>query len=1046
MWLIDTNNLRLVGVQGDPQEDYAILSHTWGADEVTFSVFQALNAATENGSSSALDDIGGQIGVTTTAGYRKIKNSAEIARKQRLKYLWVDTCCIDKTSSAELSESINSMYRWYQKAKVCYAFLEDVQPVSLSDPFGKNSSFRKSRWFTRGWTLQELIAPATVQFYAQDWSFINAKQAGDDAFRGLLTQITGINESLLAGKTLLSDVSVANRMQWAALRQTTRIEDMAYCLLGLFNVNMPLLYGEGMRAFTRLQEEILKETDDQSVFLWGIPPDETSEADALYGLLAPSPHAFCQLDLDRVRPLPPSEVQESTPATVTSQGLRTSLLLFPVEPESDDYYAMLDCVASKADGVAVDWNPGIMVRRLWGDQFARITSSKGSVVLFPEDSFDEKKGKLENVYVRQNPFYALPEVTINPRSRRGDNLTPGYLGFKVSEAYPPDRWDSSLSVIRPKEPQSGRPFVVLRFAADDRSPIPTVDVAIGLRRIQKRWELCYEKHAVLGDQLQRVYQKLLKKDITTDPLASSSRGLGFVNIAVKATQRRGRRFIQLELSGAVQLDSKSIQNATVSKEIRRTLSDEISEITRTCCVPQKLAYILPKETRMVEAVRTKSPDMKPSPGYYGLGTTINDVEVDESKPYANMIRAVRAKREMKIKSLVSKDRSLLECETEEFDRFRPIHWAAGIGSQSVMKTLIKLGVDQTSLTGSGLMAIHVAVLNGHFNLVAYLLEEEACLQPRTTPDCLHRFLTDRQESVMHVLVAPVSVGLHMQRIQKIIENIREEMGGTHSFAHRNWLGETPLHLAAATGEEFPLKYLMDVAGHPDAHQRVDRFGRSVLFHAACGGNRNVIKYLAERGASVNLSDDLGRSPLHAAVTVNNHDSVSALLNYHANPTSITHKFGLTPLHFACLYGHSGVIRQLSGSTMDRWSAGGLAFQPLHLAVANGHESCVSHLLDAGCQTDSYCNSYLKLVRSKNGVQWEGKLVMLDTPLKPADLAFNLGFKNLVSMLKGKVVKTNGVNGDPIRHTTSSAEVNGSGKSNVTTGPLWGLLGLEMLDD
>lgn len=192
-------------------------------------------------------------------------------------------CCIDKTSTAELSEAINSMYRWYQKAQVCYVYLADVDffdPVieqwkdhgwaSKHIMAPKKSSFVNSRWFTRGWTLQELLAPFDVRFYSRTFTPLGSKHE----LCLLLSYITGISKPALEPRLPLSGTnplgfSVATRMSWAAKRQTTRVEDIAYCLLGLFDINMPLIYGEGEKAFRRLQEEIMKSSDDQSLFAWG---------------------------------------------------------------------------------------------------------------------------------------------------------------------------------------------------------------------------------------------------------------------------------------------------------------------------------------------------------------------------------------------------------------------------------------------------------------------------------------------------------------------------------------------------------------------------------------------------------------------------------------------------------------------------------------------------------------------------------------------------------------------------------------------------------
>ncbi|TBU40441.1 hypothetical protein BD309DRAFT_345892 [Dichomitus squalens] len=192
----------------------------------------------------------------------KIREACRVAREAGYRYLWIDSCCIDKTSSSELTESINSMFLWYSLAKMCYAYLADVP--SNKDPREDKSAFCSSQWHKRGWTLQELIAPSGVKFLADDWTEIGTKFTLFD----LIEEITGIPRQALLHVKSLDEFSVAQRLSWAARRQTTREEDRAYSLLGIFNINMPTLYGEGSRAFRRLQEEIVRHVPDLSLFAW----------------------------------------------------------------------------------------------------------------------------------------------------------------------------------------------------------------------------------------------------------------------------------------------------------------------------------------------------------------------------------------------------------------------------------------------------------------------------------------------------------------------------------------------------------------------------------------------------------------------------------------------------------------------------------------------------------------------------------------------------------------------------------------------------------
>jgi hypothetical protein len=177
------------------------------------------------------------------------------------------------------------MFRWYQKAQICYVHLSDVHCTSIRDDWG--NSFVRSKWFTRGWTLQELLAPRDVHFYNSSWQYLGDKLT-------LQNKITGINGSMLTD--FIPDAySSAVRMSWASRRVTTRVEDMAYCLLGISGVNMPLLHGEGERAFVRLQEEIMRISDDQSLFAWEITPEHPVHWNGVScssGLLAQSPTDF----------------------------------------------------------------------------------------------------------------------------------------------------------------------------------------------------------------------------------------------------------------------------------------------------------------------------------------------------------------------------------------------------------------------------------------------------------------------------------------------------------------------------------------------------------------------------------------------------------------------------------------------------------------------------------------------------------------------------------------------------------------------------------
>ena len=286
---------------------YAILSHRWDEVEISFQQFRAIHRSPD----------------PARPGMSKIRRCCEYAQHRGFSWVWIDSCCIDKSNSAELSEAINSMWRYYQHATECLVYLSDVDPIHQPARKGRLTDhdfaiLERSSWFTRGWTLQELLAPRKVIFLDARWRSFGTKH--DLALD--LESITGIYARYIDGTKAVSDASIATRMSWASQRCTTKHEDLAYCLLGIFDVNMPLLYGEGPKAFMRLQLEIMRKSSDESLFAWWDDLDSS-------GLLAKSPKAF--IDSGRISNFDRDEY-DKLPYCMTNRGLE---LHVPVEEKSD---------------------------------------------------------------------------------------------------------------------------------------------------------------------------------------------------------------------------------------------------------------------------------------------------------------------------------------------------------------------------------------------------------------------------------------------------------------------------------------------------------------------------------------------------------------------------------------------------------------------------------------------------------------------------------------------------------------------------------------
>lgn len=288
MRLLKTETYQLVEENDipNPFPQYAILSHTWISpkDEITYQDFKQRKSDIEN-------DIFKQ------KGWAKLRSYCDRAARDGWEWAWMDTCCIDKTNPADTQEAINAMFRWYQNSGICYAHLDDVDvsrvldsqdclgsgQTDLDTVAGKNNtadpaSFAhmalkafliKAKWFTRGWTLQELLAPPYLVFVDKGWRRLGTRESWAEEIK----KASRIDARHLTSfePTDFTSCSIAMRLSWASGRETTIEEDETYSLLGLFGISLPLIYGEGRwRAFNRLQRELINVYNDDSIFAWKV--------------------------------------------------------------------------------------------------------------------------------------------------------------------------------------------------------------------------------------------------------------------------------------------------------------------------------------------------------------------------------------------------------------------------------------------------------------------------------------------------------------------------------------------------------------------------------------------------------------------------------------------------------------------------------------------------------------------------------------------------------------------------------------------------------
>ncbi|KAI1744227.1 heterokaryon incompatibility protein-domain-containing protein [Xylaria scruposa] len=471
MRLLNTTTFELE-IHNDNNLKYAILSHTWGEEEILFE-----------------DVLRGLGSWTMKRGAQKVLRSCERAQADGYRYIWIDTCCIDKSSSAELSEALNSMFRWYAESEVCYAFLSDAK---------KGNPLTGCRWFTRGWALQELIAPKRVQFYDGNWEHLGDRMSLIDE----LVAITLIDRPVLAREvpgtttirphgisrsvsmpyydssleSLLESYTVSRRMSWASNRSTQREEDGAYSLMGLFGVKMPLLYGEGSRAFRRLQEEIIKESNDQSILAY-----YQKHLTSNIGRLFPSaPGMF----------VPNIELQykaENSQIYFANGGLSVELRLCPCLIETvywskPSLLGILDCVL-ETDFLS---RPGILLEQAYDNDSSRYWrisptalyiigpngNGRASPIAVGQANNNDITFNLEQAYTRR--------ITLVETNKGGDHttLSAQTMPLRINEIEQPSQRNFTVDVAYPSP--SGSFILPRRSTSFNMRPDPALGM-ISLR-------------------------------------------------------------------------------------------------------------------------------------------------------------------------------------------------------------------------------------------------------------------------------------------------------------------------------------------------------------------------------------------------------------------------------------------------------------------------------------------------------------------------------------------------------------------------------------
>lgn len=472
MRLINVNSMRLESFDSEPLPPYAVLSHTWGREEDELSYSDVCHGRFN----------------THSRGLAKLRGCRMQALRHRLEYVWIDTCCIDQANAVEVTEAINSMFRWYQNASVCYVYLSEL--ASPYDFQGLPKDLPVTSWFRRGWTLQELLAPKRLEFYDMRWRLVGDRSR----LASIIEGITGIPLEFLTEPRALSEASIAQRMSWAARRVTRREEDTAYCLLGIFNVAMPMIYGEGkIGAFARLQREILREMGDDSILAWGLGSADldTDSADSLSaGALAQSPSDFAGC----------GQVVACSPyryalGPVDSRGFVEANVI--LDMSGGQLFGILMCGLSRDEGQAI----GVPLHEESPGWYIRPRRRAPKELRIPEEAQGPMPVKISK---RRTPLAAAWANA--PYRFYIDSFA---AGLELVEAYPNGCWNGASSEVVANAPTNGsKQRFLIRLRAQDQEARDVI-VVFDFTMLGGRPEVaCYGMPAARSVTMEGLWQGL----------------------------------------------------------------------------------------------------------------------------------------------------------------------------------------------------------------------------------------------------------------------------------------------------------------------------------------------------------------------------------------------------------------------------------------------------------------------------------------------------------------------------------------------------------
>ncbi|KAK2594104.1 hypothetical protein QQS21_008207 [Conoideocrella luteorostrata] len=972
MRLINVKTRTLESFVGKDVPPYAILSHTWGRVEEEISFHDISTGNIEK------------------AGKIKLEGCCEQAEKDKLGYVWIDTCCIDESSAVELSEAINSMFRWYQQASICYAYLSDVSSGENSTHPG--SDFFSSRWFLRGWTLQELLAPQELRFYNQKWTIIGTKRDMSSE----IETITGIPWRYLRVSDLY-EASVAQRMSWAARRETTREEDIAYCLLGIFGVNMPMIYGEGDRAFIRLQEAIMKNTGDVSILAWGINPREptsykqTDPISAGIWATAPSDFANCRRIAVKRQDAMPVRTFD-----ISGGLLRAHLPLHTTA--AGDMYGLLNC------------GPEHSTEQVVGIPLFKAPRGAGY------DEYFRPRGYCATLLpVTSNVPAKAVRIQIQSQSRSHGAMNRQYwfhlhgykqINLSLVDDYPPDEWKKGSAMIAKANQPVGnlrRQYLARLRSKDETSQdfIILLELEIQASQIYSRCHTMISSRDTSLEDLSRGLMYMRPQAFGKHVANNSQLNL---EVAVKEEYVAQGPIFTVKLSRASSSPETTVdatlelQQVNLKLEFARILEEEDkvrSEIEQLDRQSQNVTASLARMKERLIIVRETLQELGEEKDFLVDELEKRSQKVDQLTQ--NRVEVVQqqnklSKRESEIQKHLNEQgianwlETVIEMQlnagtinsgsqdvgyigpndSQPLESGRiintktPLIWAAEKGYKVVARVLIEQGAAIEAKTGNGSTPLMIAAHNGHEAVARLLIDKGAAIEAKTGNgwipllfaaytghEAIARLLIDKGAAI------EAKTGDGWTPLMIAAENGHEAVArllidkgaAIEAKAGDGW---TPLMIATDNGHEAAARLLIDKGAAIEAKTGN---GWTLLMIAAHNGHKAVARLLIDKGAVIEAKTGNGWTPLMIAAH-NGHEAVARLLINKGAAVEAKTSDGWTPLVIAAESGHEAVARLLIDKGAAVEAKAGNGWTPLMIAADNGHEAVARLLIDKGAAIEA----------------------------------------------------------------------------------------------